>query len=192
MMSEVLGTIDRPKERPFPWYCPKCRKKDVWRDVICYQCQRLSQGQLVEVVVPNLAVPRCHSCGELVFDYLAEQQINAQGAAIGNTKQSDITWQQLLAALQRSLTTGQITTYGQCSRWAYGNGRGERSIIAMLNVIARSGHQVWSNRVVPDDGGIAEASEQTYGQRSQLKGEGILFDVQDRVDFAHSPPVVLH
>lgn len=79
-MSEVLGTLDGPKERPFPWYCPRCRKKDVWRDVIRYQCQRVSLGQTVDVVVPDLAVPRCRSCDELVFDYTAEEQINAQTA----------------------------------------------------------------------------------------------------------------
>jgi len=84
MMSEMLSTIDRPKERPFPWHCPKCRKKDVWRDTIRYECQRMSGGQLVDVVIPDLAVPRCHSCGELVFDYEAEQQINARTAAVGN------------------------------------------------------------------------------------------------------------
>ena len=82
-MSEVLGTVDRPKERPFPWYCPKCRKKDVWREVIRYECQRLSEGRFVDVLVPDLAVPRCRSCGELILDYAAESQINAQSALRG-------------------------------------------------------------------------------------------------------------
>ena len=83
-MSEVLDTLERAKERPFPWFCPRCRKKDVWREVIRYQCQRLDKSRPVDVVVPDLAVPRCRSCGELVFDYAAESQINARSAAMGN------------------------------------------------------------------------------------------------------------
>ena len=62
--------------RPFPWFCPRCRKKDVWRSTVSYQCQRMHHGVSVDVVVPDLDVPRCASCGELVFDYYAEEQIN--------------------------------------------------------------------------------------------------------------------
>jgi hypothetical protein len=31
----------------------------------------------VAVEVPNLAVPRCSNCGEVVFDYAADEQIRA-------------------------------------------------------------------------------------------------------------------
>jgi hypothetical protein len=41
-----------------------------------YQCQRFYQGQPITVVVAELAVPRCAHCGELDFDYEAEEQIN--------------------------------------------------------------------------------------------------------------------
>ena len=43
--------------------------------MISYQCQRLYQGQPIMVSISDLAVPKCGHCGELVFDYLAEQQI---------------------------------------------------------------------------------------------------------------------
>jgi alkylated DNA nucleotide flippase Atl1 len=100
-------------------------------------------------------------------------------------------WQQLLAALQRSLRPGQVTTYGECSQWANGHRRGSPSIVAMLNAIARRGHQVWSNRVVQDDGGIAEPPDTGYGQRAQLAAEGVPFD-GDRVDLTRCPAVALH
>jgi len=78
-MSELLNTseLEQPRERPFPWYCPRCRQKEVRRESISYQCQRIHDSQPVTIDVPDLKVPRCGNCGELVFDYLAEDQINA-------------------------------------------------------------------------------------------------------------------
>jgi hypothetical protein len=73
LMSE--GTAEK-RTRPFPWYCPKCRRQEVTRVTIPYQCQRVHNGQSITVTLPNLSVPRCGHCGELVFDYDAEEQIN--------------------------------------------------------------------------------------------------------------------
>lgn len=77
-MPEPLTSSGPPQvpSRPFPWSCPKCRRKEVRRTTIPYQCQRTHNGQSITVVLPALAVPRCEHCGELVFDYEAEQQIN--------------------------------------------------------------------------------------------------------------------
>jgi len=65
----------QPTGRPFPWFCPRCRKRDVWEDTIPYRTQRVHEGQTLIVDVPNLTVPRCRNCGELVFNYPAEEQI---------------------------------------------------------------------------------------------------------------------
>lgn len=46
------------------------------RTAVAYQCQRKHQGTTVTVSVPALVVPQCAECGELVFDYVAEAQIN--------------------------------------------------------------------------------------------------------------------
>ncbi len=40
-----------------------------------YHCQRMHYGRVVTVGVPNLAVPPCSNCGEVVFDYAADEQI---------------------------------------------------------------------------------------------------------------------
>jgi hypothetical protein len=79
MMSEIhlAAELEHPKERPFPWYCPRCRQKAVRRTSVDYCCQRLYAGQPIEVLIPDLAVPKCAACGELVFDYLAEEQIQS-------------------------------------------------------------------------------------------------------------------
>src|SRR5260370_301852 len=64
------------RSRPFPWFCSRCRRKEVWRTTIAYACQRLYQGRPISIVVAELAVPRCAHCGELDFDYEADDQIN--------------------------------------------------------------------------------------------------------------------
>ena len=75
-MPEPEVTNGRPPAgRPFPWHCPRCRRQEVWLVKIPYQTQRLHEGQLVTVDIPELAVPRCRNCGELVFNYSADEQI---------------------------------------------------------------------------------------------------------------------
>jgi hypothetical protein len=72
--SQANGT-PRPAGRPFPWVSPKCRKKEVRPTATSYKTERLHEGRLVGVDIPNLVVPKCGNCGELVFDYAADEQI---------------------------------------------------------------------------------------------------------------------
>jgi hypothetical protein len=78
--------------RPFPWFCPNCRKKEVRRATIPYQCQRFFRGQPIAVVLSALEVPKCGNCGEVNFTYETEEQINrayeAQTAAFRNGQPS--------------------------------------------------------------------------------------------------------
>jgi hypothetical protein len=61
--------------RAFPWICPRCRKKEVRPAKVPYQTERLYDGRLVAVDIPALLVPKCTNCGELVFNYAADEQI---------------------------------------------------------------------------------------------------------------------
>ena len=72
--SEANGAIQRPT-RPFPWVCPRCRKKEVRLARIPYQSERLVDGRLVAVDIPDLEVPTCGICGEIVFNYAADERI---------------------------------------------------------------------------------------------------------------------
>ena len=56
-----------PRARPFPWFCPNCRRQEVRCGTIPYQCERFDKGQPVTVRLPALNVPKCGNCGELVF-----------------------------------------------------------------------------------------------------------------------------
>jgi alkylated DNA nucleotide flippase Atl1 len=101
-----------------------------------------------------------------------------------------VNWHQLLQALQKHVGVGQITTYGNCSQWAFGHTGGCPSVVAMLNAAANNGHQQWTNRVVRDDGDIAPEPDLAYGQSAQLLGEGVPFTPQGHVDLATLPAVV--
>lgn len=76
-MPELLnpGPASEVKGRPFPWHCPRCRRKEVRPAVIAYEAELLHDGGLHRVVVPQLTVPRCGNCGELVFGNDAAEQI---------------------------------------------------------------------------------------------------------------------
>jgi len=64
------------KSRPFPWRCPACMMDEVVPSCVPYQIDIKHDGVLHAVSLPNLKVPRCRSCGELLFDDAADEQIN--------------------------------------------------------------------------------------------------------------------
>ncbi len=77
--------------RPYPWFCPNCRRKEVRPATVAYECQRFHNGQPVNIVVRSLLVPKCDQCGELVFTYDTEDQINRAFRAQTEGLQSAVT-----------------------------------------------------------------------------------------------------
>ena len=78
MMSKTLAAPvpSEVKAKPFPWYCPRCRKREVRPITIPHQSQVRHDGELHTIVVPHLEVPQCGNCGEYVFDNHADDQIS--------------------------------------------------------------------------------------------------------------------
>ena len=78
MTSNTLaGTVPTEvKGKPFPWYCPRCRKREVRSTTIRHVSRVRHDGELHTVVVPRLEVPQCGNCGEYVFDNHADDQIS--------------------------------------------------------------------------------------------------------------------
>lgn len=72
-----MTVASQPEGRAFPWKCPECGKKDVSRRTIRHVSQIKHDGRVYTVEVPRLHVPRCRSCGELVFDDMADAEIAA-------------------------------------------------------------------------------------------------------------------
>jgi hypothetical protein len=77
MPDQEISAKPQQVEKPFPWRCPKCRQLTVSRVTMPYRCRRTHRGRVVTVDVPNLAVPCCSNCNEVVFDYAADEQIQA-------------------------------------------------------------------------------------------------------------------
>ena len=68
----------KPSPARFPWAaCFRCRDRAVVPATIPYAVKVNHDGVSRVIEIPRLEVPRCQSCGELVFDNAADEQINA-------------------------------------------------------------------------------------------------------------------
>jgi ribosome-binding protein aMBF1 (putative translation factor) len=72
----ALVTEKPVKSRPFPWFCPVCRKQEVFRTPVTYRTKVKHDDVLHELELTNFQVPKCRNCGELLFDLTADDQIN--------------------------------------------------------------------------------------------------------------------
>jgi putative zinc finger/helix-turn-helix YgiT family protein len=62
-------------DRPFPWPCVNCLKDEVYPETISYTAKVKHDGRLHEIHLPELTIPKCRACGELVFSNSADDQI---------------------------------------------------------------------------------------------------------------------
>src|SRR5436190_23823408 len=74
--ASTQALVDRPPGRPFPWPCPRCRQNTVWPVLMPYQSKLRYEDQWYTVDMPQLNIPRCTHCGELLFDNWADDQID--------------------------------------------------------------------------------------------------------------------
>ncbi|HEV3342062.1 MAG TPA: type II TA system antitoxin MqsA family protein [Pirellulales bacterium] len=66
----------RTEDRPFPWRCGNCGQNQVYPVATPYTTTINYDGRAYEVAVPDLELPTCANCGEVVFDNQAGDQIN--------------------------------------------------------------------------------------------------------------------
>jgi HTH-type transcriptional regulator / antitoxin MqsA len=109
-------------DRPFPWRCPECGKKEVRPATIRHTSEIKHDGRLYTLEIPRLRVPRCGECGELVFDNDADDQIARalrehlgllSGEQIRNNRDA-------LGLSQRSLAEQLGVAVETISRWENG------------------------------------------------------------------------
>jgi putative zinc finger/helix-turn-helix YgiT family protein len=67
---------ERNQDRPFPWRCGTCGAKTVYRVPISYSTSIKYEGRPYDLEIPDLQIPKCQDCGELVFDNTADEQIS--------------------------------------------------------------------------------------------------------------------
>jgi DNA-binding transcriptional regulator YiaG len=64
------------REKPFPWKCGNCREKAVTRATVPYSVDVRHDWDVHHVTIPDLVVPKCENCGELILDDLANERIS--------------------------------------------------------------------------------------------------------------------
>ena len=65
------------RQRPFPWQCGECGRDEVYPATIEYTTEMKHDGRLHRLTIPELRVPRCRSCEELVFTNAVHEQVSA-------------------------------------------------------------------------------------------------------------------
>lgn len=71
-----MARVNRTEDRPFPWRCGNCDQKEIYRIATPYKSIIKYDGRECQVDIPNLGLPTCSNCGEVVFDNHAGQQID--------------------------------------------------------------------------------------------------------------------
>lgn len=66
-----------PKEKPFPWQCPRCLKHTVVPDKVDLSIDVRYDGRLRAVSLPGVTVPVCSSCHERVFTNETDDALRA-------------------------------------------------------------------------------------------------------------------
>lgn len=63
-------------DRTFPWACRHCGKLEVHESTVHHDAKMSHDGRIHEFAIPNLRVPVCRACGELVFTEKVEDQFS--------------------------------------------------------------------------------------------------------------------
>lgn len=110
------------QRRAFPWRCSNCGKRDVHLATIHHTAEVKHDNRLYTIDLPQLEVPKCSSCGEVVFDDMADDQIS-QGlrSQLGLLTPEQIrNGLQQLGMSQRQLAERLGTAEATVSRWCSG------------------------------------------------------------------------
>src|SRR5438552_3797501 len=54
--------------KPLPWYCSRCKTASIMRRPQRYEFVKAYDGRRVPIVIEDLAVPTCTTCGYQILD----------------------------------------------------------------------------------------------------------------------------
>jgi putative zinc finger/helix-turn-helix YgiT family protein len=125
-----------PGDRPFPWRCPKCLQKTVSPALLAYRAKARHDGAIFEWDIPDLRIPQCAACGELVFSNHADVQISQSLRAhlrLLTPEQIEKTRRQL-GLSQKDLSERLGSTEETLNRWEEGTLIQSRAMDNLLRV----------------------------------------------------------
>ena len=125
-----------PVTKPFPWKCGHCRERAVQPAMMAYTTEAEYDGRTYTVTVPELKVPRCQSCGELVLDSAANRQITeALRQHLRLLTPGQIrTNRETLGLTQRQLASHLGIAEATLSRWETGGQIQQRALDRLLRL----------------------------------------------------------
>ncbi len=140
MMHDYDACSQGKAGRPFPWFCPECGKKAVWRTTVPYTTRVRHDDELYAVDVPGLRVPRCEACGEVIFDIEADEQISqALRTQLGLLSPDDIrSGRERLALGRQDLAKHLGVAAATVSEWEEGLAIQSRAMDRFLRVYFQS------------------------------------------------------
>jgi putative zinc finger/helix-turn-helix YgiT family protein len=65
------------KDRPFPWRCSECGKKEMYPQATDYIGEVKHDGRPYTIHIPDLEIPTCRNCGAQLFTARADDRIIA-------------------------------------------------------------------------------------------------------------------
>jgi putative zinc finger/helix-turn-helix YgiT family protein len=124
------------KSKPFPWMCPHCRERTVSPLQRDYTMTAEHDGQSYEITLPNVPVPTCSRCGEVIVTSELAERVTAElrrtaGLLLPQTIQEQrealgLTRSQLAAALRIAEAT--------LTRWETGMQLQSRALDLLLRL----------------------------------------------------------
>jgi HTH-type transcriptional regulator/antitoxin MqsA len=77
MMPDPKRKADRQqRDRPFPWRCPRCLREDaVDLQTMPYTATIAHDGREYTLEIPEIQIPQCRSCKELILTHRVEERI---------------------------------------------------------------------------------------------------------------------
>jgi putative zinc finger/helix-turn-helix YgiT family protein len=74
-LEEKQTEVRKRRDRPFPWPCANCLKDEVYPETMPYSTEVKHDGRRYKLTIPALTIPKCKSCGELIFSNSVDDQI---------------------------------------------------------------------------------------------------------------------
>jgi putative zinc finger/helix-turn-helix YgiT family protein len=126
-----------PPTKPFPWKCGHCGDRAIFREKVYYETEiALDIGEFHTVAIPDLFVPKCRKCGEMILIDAANRRItDALREQVGLLKPLQIrAGREALGLTQEQLAAKLRIASATVSRWETGAQVQQRALDLLMRL----------------------------------------------------------